>query len=418
MDMEIKILAFVVFFACALLSLCGRSEAAAVGAPEDMTELSMSKYGMYHGDPHHFSLQEADGKVLFSFGFLADHPITFENVPVAHEQMQRLREIVKKYRFTRMNERSTFGRPHIVDAPSYLMEMYWPDGKNLRLNYWPDSGGELEKFFWELAEACVVKPGAPEEISTLHYTYVHDDRSDSFGFSLREHEGTFLFSARCFTEDGEKVTFSRVPVSRTDVQRLREIVKEHGIVDMERRPLWNAPPRPPSPYTMLDLYWPDMRFVNLIDIESGAEELEQFFRDLVQANAEHWDPTHVPELLSWLDFIHHGDGEADSFSFSLREVGGATQLHARCVTGKGEKLDFYENVDSKYMDELRGIVRKHNLVPIVKQKKKNGTEYEGSHSSRLAMRWWEDPELYMTGWPDGGEELEKFFRALAEKYKD
>jgi uncharacterized protein YegP (UPF0339 family) len=412
-----------VFFICAIFLhfICDRAEAASktgasdVGTPEEMIGLSVSLVHMDMYSACSFSLQDKNGETLFSCDFYTSegHKFKFENISVPGEYMHRLRDLAKQHNFAQMKERDA---PTYPDAPMYGTVMYWPDKKSLRLNYWP-AQDELEKFFWDLADVCVNKPGVPEDISALYYTYVHDDDSDYFRFELCSQDGEYLFSARCFTENDDKVVFRDVPVDAANMQKLREIVKENDIVNMKGNTLFEGRSAPLSPYALLNIYWPDMRILKLKQPESGGEGLENFFRSLAEANSEHWDATHDPDLLSWLTYIHNSEDKAGSFIFDLREVNAATQLYAQCFTDKGEELDFFEYVDDEYMDQMREIVKKHGLVDLAKTKEQRQKKKSSADPYILNMDWSGEPGLSFIGKPPGAEELEKFFRSLAEKYK-
>ena len=349
--------------------------------------------------------------------------IKLEKVRVAPEYMQRMREIAKQYDFASMKERSDADRPFIHDAPMCSMTMDWPDWKSLRLNYWP-GGGEVERLFWEIADANINKPGAAEDISALYYDYAHASDYERFNFSLRGDKGKFLFSARYFTEGREKIVLSGEPVDIEHVRKMRELVKELGILDVKGNPLRETSrSAPPYPYARLSLYWPDMRILRLDESAPGGEELKQFFQNLTQTYREHLKPTQQPELLSWLTFLSKRENGADSFQFHLREVSSSIELMARCVTKEGKQLDFITKVDPKYMDQLREIVIKHGIVESLKkipysERERSSINMNEPHSL-LLIEWWNDPRLRTTEWPEaGGEELEKFFRDLAEKYAD
>ena len=400
-------------FCCALFSFIDSGSAdlqPRSNATEEMIGLKATVSGM-RAPGLSFYLRENNGETLFS-----SSEFGLENVSVPPEYMQKLRDLANQHGFEHMKEKDTSDMPHVVDAPMYYMTMYWPGKKSLRLNYWP-ARDEVKKFFEDLVDACVNKPGAPEDISSLIYTYVHNNRRDYFRFELRGEDGKFQLTAHCYMSDIDKVTLRRATVDMADVQRLREIVKRHGIVDIKGNPIYQGRSAPPTPYTMLDIHWPDKRILRLNRPDSGAEELEKYFRDLVQANSELWEPIHVPELINWLTFVYKGANDAESFMFYLREVSASTQLYARCVTAKGEKIDFHERVDDKYMDQLREIVKKHGLVALARTKEQRGKKESADDPYILNMDWREDPGLSLLGRPPGADELEKFFRSLAEKYK-
>jgi hypothetical protein len=425
MNMTQAILA-ICLCACTFFVFPASAEAkspAEVGEPEDMIRLSIS-YSTGRGAGHSFELREENGQVLFSchFGKMSRQEMALEKVPVDPQYMRRLRDMAKRHGFTRMREKDLSKRPFVHDAPMYEMAMYWPDNKRLRLNYWP-AHAELERFFWEIADTLVNRPGAPEGLSALYYDYAHVQDFERFNFSLRTEKGKFLFSARYFTENRDKVVMHNVPVQPSHMQKLREIVRTHGIADKRGVPLQELMMRrsaPPSPFSVLRLSWPDMRFVQLDEIPSGSEELKQFFQNLAEAHSKHWEPTHVPDILSWLTFTCTRENEADSFMFHLREVSASTELMARCFTKEGKKLEFHAKVDPKYMDQLRAIVKKHDLVERLK--KMPYAERERSVTKDklrcvLVMDWWHDPRLRLPEWPaSGGDELEAFFRSLAQKY--
>jgi len=400
---------------------CAWAASSETSTPEDMIELSISYSDMR--DYSSFILREEGGEVLFSCRFFADVKIELEKINVAPEYMQRLREIARRHDFANMKERTRAAdAPFIHDEPMYGMTMYWPDRKSLRLNYWPGDG-EVEELFWEIAEACVNKPGAPEDISALFYNYAHANDYDRFNFSLRDCSGAFLFSARYYTEDREKVVLSSVPVDIGHVRKMRELVKEFGILDTKGRP-WRdtSTSPPPYPFARLNLYWPDMRIMQFDESAPGGEELKEFFQDLAQTYREHWQPTQVPELLSWLTFVSNRENESDSFMFHLREVSASIQLMARCFTEDGKQLDFYATVDPKYMEQLRKIVKEHGIVDSLKKipySERERSIVNDKAFSLLLIEWWYDPRLRTTEWPEaGGEELEKFFRDLARIYAD
>ena len=282
-------------FAFCSFSGCGNAAASAVGAPEDMIRLSINYSHMSMTSALSFSLEEKGSEVLFSCNFFSEmEEITLDRVPADPEYMQRLREIAKRHNFANMKERSNEDESFIRDAPMYSMTMDWPGWKSLRLNYWP-GGGEVEKLFWEIAEVYVNKPGAAEDISALYYNYAHASDHERFNFSLRANKGKFqrvnsgefLFSARYFTEGREKIVLNEEPVDIEHVRKMRELVKELGILDAKGNPLRETSmSAPPNPYARLNLYWPDMKILRLDERAPGGDELEKFFRDLAEKYAK------------------------------------------------------------------------------------------------------------------------------------
>jgi len=424
MNITQGILAFCLFLwlSFALPAAAGARPSPEVGEPEDMIGLSIS-YNTGKGSGNSFELREENGQVLFSHGFLRGRQErALEKVPVDPEYMRRLRDMAKQHGFTRMREKDMSKQPFVHDAPMYEAVMYWPDKKRLRLNYWP-AHNELETFFWEIADTLVNRPGAPEALSGLYYTYADTDQNKSFNFSLRTEEGKLLFSAHYFTDNKDKVVLRSVPVSPAHMQKLGEIVRVHGLAAKPGVPLQELMMRrshPPYPITELKMSWPDMRFVQLDQIASGSEELKQFFQNLAETYSEHWEPTHDPDILSWLTFVCARENESDSFSFHLREVSASTELRAHCFTKEGKNFNFYATVDPKYMDQLRAIVKKHGIVERLKKMpyaERERSVTKDKYPCFLVMDWWYDPRLRLTEWPTpGGDELEAFFRNLAQKY--
>ena len=273
-------------FAFCSFSGCGEAASSAVGAPEDMIRLSIGYSHMSRFSALSFDLEEKDGEVLFSCNFFSNmEEIRLERVPTAPEYMRRMRDIARRHNFANMKERSNESKPFIHDAPMSGMTMDWPDGKSLRLNYWP-GGGEVEALFWEIAEVHINKPGAPEDISALYYDYVHASDHERLNFSLRGDNEKYLFSARYFTKDRERIVLSEKPVDVEYVREMRELIKELGILDVKGNPLRETSESTPYPYARLYLYWPDMKILRLDESAPGGEELEKFFRDLAQIYAD------------------------------------------------------------------------------------------------------------------------------------
>jgi hypothetical protein len=98
----------------------------------------------------------------------------------------------------------------------------------------------------------------------------------------------------------------------------------------------------------------------------------------------------------------------------MREVNASTELDAQCVTEKGKKVNFNMRVDDKYMDQLREIVKKHDLVALAKTKEQREKERSADDPYILNMNWRDDPGLSLKGRPPGADELEKFLRSLTE----
>ena len=413
------------FAAGAVLVPAGSGKAAQkTGAPEDIIGIVVSYAGMR--DAYSFELREENGTVLFSHNpdVHRGQSDVLENVPVDPEYMRRLREMAKRHGFARMREKDLSKRPFIRDAPMYGTTLYWPNDKRLRLNYWP-ARDELERFFWEITGSVINKPGPVEELSALSYDYVHTDNAEQFNFSLRaDKTGQFLFSANYFTREREKVVLSRVPVDAARMRELREIVKKHDITAMQGESLPDKQMRResfPPPYAELTLSWPDMCVIFLGQPASGGDELKRFFQNLAEANTEHWEQFHNPDLIEWLMFSCTRANEAESFRFHLREVSASTELMAICVTKEGKKLDFYATVDPQYMDQARAIVKKHGLVERLKKMpyaERERSVLKDKFPCVLTMDWrYNVPRLRLPEWPSpGGEELEAFFRNLAEKY--
>ena len=277
------------FSLCTLLSFSGSGAAASPPeglAPEEITRLSIHYSHMSSYSKSSFDLRDDKGEILFSCNFFTvdGQEITLKDVPVVPEYMRRLRETAKEHDFAQIQGKRPPSKFFVHDAPMSGMNIEWPGGKSKYFNYWPTR--EVETLFREIADACVNKPGAPEEVSALYYTYVHTRRTESFRFDLCHDEGEFLFSARYYPEGATKVVaFEYVPVDPAHMQRLWEIVRAHGIANMRGKALHHKETTPPYPYAMLSLYWPDMRFVQLGQPASGNEELEAFFRDLAQEYA-------------------------------------------------------------------------------------------------------------------------------------
>jgi len=425
MNMAQSLLALCLF-SCAFLALpvsVGAKPSSEVGAPEGMIGISI-RYIPGRGGGYSFELREEDGQVLFSYRSSRGNrqEMALEKVAVDPEYMRRLRDLAKRHGFAQMRERDLSKRPFVHDAPMYEATMYWPGNKRLRLNYWP-AHEELERFFWEIADTLVNRPGAPENLSALSYDYAHVQDFERFNFALRTEEGKLLFSARYFTENRDKVVLQNVPVQPGHMQKLREIVRAHGLAAKPGVPLQDLMMRrsaPPYPFSVLKMHWPDMRFIQLDQIASGSEELKQFFQNLAETYSEHWEPTHMLEQMSWLTFTCTRENEPDSFMFHLREVSASTELMARCFTKEGKKRDFHATVDPKYMDQLRAIVKKHGLVERLKKTpyaERERSVTKEKYPCVLVMNWWHDPRLRLPEWPaSGGDELEAFFRGLAQKY--
>jgi len=126
------------------------------GEPEDIITLYMGYNHMTRFCPYDYVLRDKGGEVLFSCFYYDDEneEVNIEDVPVDREYMDRAKEIVKKYGFVHMRYREPGIRDSMIsDAPMYSLTMYWPEGKSLRLNYWPGGAEELEQIFEELREA-------------------------------------------------------------------------------------------------------------------------------------------------------------------------------------------------------------------------------------------------------------------------
>ena len=254
-------------------------------APEDITGLSITYNHMSRHSALSFDLREEGGEVLFSCSFFMNgEEIVLEKVSVAPEYMQRLREIATRQGFANMRERAADNRPGLRDAPIHRMNVYWPGRRSMHFNYWP-GGGRVEALFWEIAEACINRPGAPEDISALFYNHVEVSERGRFNFSLRSDKGNYLFSARYHAGNRERVVISSVPVDTGHVRDMRELVKELGILDKEGLPLRDTS-APPYPYARLSLHWPDMRIMRFDESALGGEELKQFFQTLAQIYAD------------------------------------------------------------------------------------------------------------------------------------
>ena len=408
------------FSVCAILAFPVMGEAE---APENLIGMRLHGGGMTQ--PTSFELREDKGEVLFSCRFpVGDkREILLEKTPVAPEYMRRLRDLVKQHGFAQMRERDNSDTPIPPDAPVRSMTLEWPENKSLRLNFWPvpDAVDEVENLFLEIADSRLNKAGKTEDIAALYYGHAHREDAESFTFSLREDEGEYLFSAHYFTEDNEKVVVWDAPVDSAHMKRLRAVITKHGLTAMRGEALHKRPrSAPPEPYIWLHLYWPDMRFMHLAQPASGNRELQTFFRDLAQRCRAQWESSQEPETLSWLTFTCTRANEAESFRFHLREVNASVELMARCLTREGKKLDFYAAVDRAYMDQLRAIVKQHGLVPTMKKlpyAERERSLIEDPFPCVLTIDWRDDPSLRLPSFPaPGGEELEAFFRNLAEKY--
>ncbi|SBW08205.1 exported hypothetical protein [uncultured delta proteobacterium] len=277
------------FSLCTLLSFPASGAAASPPeglAPEEITGLSIHYSHMSTESESSFDLRDDKGEILFSCNFFTvdGQEITLKDVPVDPEYMRRLRETAKEHHFAQIQEQRPPSEIFILDEPMSFMHIEWPGGKRKSFNYWPTH--EVETLFREIADACVNKPGAPEEISALYYTYTHTPRTKNFHFGLYHDEGNFLLFAQYYPEGAtHAVAFEGVPVDPAHMQRLREIIRAHNIANMRGKALHHKELAFSYPYTMLNLYWPDMRFVQLGRPASGSEELEAFFRNLIQEYA-------------------------------------------------------------------------------------------------------------------------------------
>ena len=127
------------------------------GAPEDLIALSIGYNHMTRFCPFDFELKDKGGEIFFScFYYDWDNDyeeVRIEDALVEPEYMDRVREIVKQYGFVHMRYREPGKIAQMTsDAPMYSLRMSWPEGNNLRLNYWPGGAEELEEIFRGLAK--------------------------------------------------------------------------------------------------------------------------------------------------------------------------------------------------------------------------------------------------------------------------
>jgi len=126
-----------------------------VGQPESITGLWLDYVAMR--SHFHFSLQEKDGVVLFSYDYLKIDGgfIEKENVPVAPAYMRELRELVKENGYAHLKAYEP--ERYVVrdrDEPSCHLELKWADYKPLLIcsTKLPPNGDKLKEFFISIAE--------------------------------------------------------------------------------------------------------------------------------------------------------------------------------------------------------------------------------------------------------------------------
>jgi len=163
----IKLIVTAIFclFGCAD-ALNTEESAPVVKIPAEMISLSVSYSDMVRISAYNYELKEKSGEVLFSCCYFNDNyeEITFDDISVDSEYINKMRELVEKYGFANMEYKKPGPMDHMVsDAPMYSMTMYFPkvvdervSSESHRLNYHPQPGtDEVLKLFFELRELAV-----------------------------------------------------------------------------------------------------------------------------------------------------------------------------------------------------------------------------------------------------------------------
>ena len=128
------------------------------------------------------------------------------------------------------------------------------------------------------------EPGEPEDIISIHMGYNHMTRFCPYSYSLRDKGGEILFSCFYYDEENEEVDIENVPVDPEYMDRAREIVKKYGFSNMRyREPSAIDKMVSDAPMYSLSMYWAEGRSLRLNYWPGGAEELEQIFEELRDA---------------------------------------------------------------------------------------------------------------------------------------
>ena len=134
----------------------GTEKLQGIGAPAFITGLWLDYVAMR--SHYHFSLQEKDSTVLFSYDYLNKDCgyLEQENVPVNRAYMQELRAFVKENDYVHL-------KSHIIsrkdpnfehDAPFYALRLKWENYESFEIQAMglPPNGEKLKEFFISIAE--------------------------------------------------------------------------------------------------------------------------------------------------------------------------------------------------------------------------------------------------------------------------
>jgi hypothetical protein len=103
-------------------------------------------------------------------------------------------------------------------------------------------------------------------------------------------------------------------------------------------------------------------------------------------------------------------------SFELREVQGETVFSCHFFEDEGEIKIEEVRVPTEYMQKLREIAKKYDFASL-KEKKPSNIFIHDAPMYRMTLYWPDNKRLSLNYWPaNGSEELEIFFREMAQKY--
>jgi len=127
----------------------------------------------------------------------------------------------------------------------------------------------------------------------------------------------------------------------------------------------------------------------------------------------------TPDELIGLSISHTHMSRFSAYSFELRDDNGDILFSCNFFTPDGEEFKLENvNVEPENMRRLREILKEYGFANMKERNTAYAPFVHDAPMYGITMRWPDRKSLRLNYRPaPGGEELEKFFRTLAEEYK-
>ena len=148
---------FMTFALSSLFGCSGGRTHPEIGAPEDITGLSLNYSDMTMTSFFSFEMRDNGGVILFSCWYYDEdgEEVKHEDMSIASAYMQELREFVKEYAYVDLQDEDPAKRKELIcDAASCTLELQWADRspRQVRSMDLPPGGEELKAFFVDIAQ--------------------------------------------------------------------------------------------------------------------------------------------------------------------------------------------------------------------------------------------------------------------------